>query len=101
MESHIEEIECPECGKQQLAKVEHSEPFWTYIHQCVQCNYFIGESEWETVKTKTLMQNIKTLSALEKIKQQVDVLSEQGYNEESKKILLWVKKVEHKLKMVY
>lgn len=46
MESHIETIECPECGKVQRAIVEHSEPWFTYVHTCIGCDYTIMESEW-------------------------------------------------------
>lgn len=46
MEEHIEMIECPECGKRQLAKVIHTLPWWQYVHNCVNCKYIIMESEW-------------------------------------------------------
>ena len=41
-----EEIKCPECGVIQEAKVIKSIPFDIYIHNCVECNYCIMESEW-------------------------------------------------------
>jgi len=43
----IEKIVCPECGKIQNAKVEHTIPFATYIHECERCEYIIMESEWQ------------------------------------------------------
>jgi hypothetical protein len=46
MEHHFENIKCAECGKVQQAIVEHSEPFYTYVHTCVSCGYVIMESEW-------------------------------------------------------
>lgn len=46
MKTHTEKIECPECNKKQNAKVLHTEIFWTYIHNCINCNYVITESEW-------------------------------------------------------
>jgi len=46
---HYENIVCPECDTEQLATVEHSIPFFTYIHQCVNCGYTIMESEWQKV----------------------------------------------------
>lgn len=49
-EKHIEEIKCPECNMKQYAVVEHSTPFYTYIHHCWHCEYIILESEWEKVK---------------------------------------------------
>ncbi len=46
MQSHKECIECPECGKRQLAEVLHTYPWWAYIHTCFSCKYVITESEW-------------------------------------------------------
>lgn len=47
---HIEVIECPECETRQAAKVEHTYPFLTLLHQCARCGYWIMESEWSRVK---------------------------------------------------
>jgi len=44
-------IKCPSCKHMQLAKVEHTSPFYTYIHRC-DCKYLIMESEWEEVDIK-------------------------------------------------
>jgi predicted RNA-binding Zn-ribbon protein involved in translation (DUF1610 family) len=49
MHSHKETIKCPECGTIQEAEVLHTEPFSTYLHDCISCNYTITESEWECV----------------------------------------------------
>jgi hypothetical protein len=46
---HYELIKCPECGYIQWAKVEHTFPWWSYVHWCTQCNYCIMESEWNKV----------------------------------------------------
>jgi len=46
--THTEQIECPECGSLQNATVEHTQPFWTYIHEC-NCGHTIMESEWNVV----------------------------------------------------
>ena len=46
---HMEHIECPECEEIQRAKVEHTEPFWTYIQRCVFCGYVIMESDWNAI----------------------------------------------------
>lgn len=46
MKDHLETIECPNCGKIQQAIVEHSEPWFTYVHTCISCGYTIMESEW-------------------------------------------------------
>ena len=50
MNPHIERIWCPNCGKEQDAKVEHTAPFYTYIHNCIECDYLIMESEWNKVE---------------------------------------------------
>ena len=42
-------IRCPECGLKQKAFIEQTLPFYTYVHECVNCHYIIGESEWEIV----------------------------------------------------
>jgi len=44
--NHQESIVCPSCGAIQSAIVEHTHPFWTYVHNC-RCGYVIMESEWE------------------------------------------------------
>ncbi len=45
-EIHSEAIRCPECGSVQSATVEHTEPFWTWLHECIECGYIIMESDW-------------------------------------------------------
>ncbi len=49
--THTERIECPECGLHQDAKVEHTWPFWSYVHFCERpdCGHTILESEWQRV----------------------------------------------------
>ncbi len=47
---HFEKIECPNCHSIELAKVEHTEPWWSYVHECKKCDYLIGESEWDKVE---------------------------------------------------
>lgn len=49
VESHIEQICCPYCEKEQPAIVKHTFPFYTYIHDCTNCGYTIMESEWEKI----------------------------------------------------
>jgi len=41
-------IECPACGWKQMAQVHFyvSDPFPTYFDLCHNCEYEIGESEW-------------------------------------------------------
>lgn len=34
MEYHEETILYPKCGKVQTAKVEHTAPFYSYVHEC-------------------------------------------------------------------
>jgi hypothetical protein len=50
MEKHKEIIICPKCENRQWAIVEHTDPFYTYIHNCPVCKYVITESDWEVVK---------------------------------------------------
>lgn len=50
MESHQEEIKCPNCNHIQISEVEHTFPWYTYIHHCVNCKYIIMESEWHKIK---------------------------------------------------
>lgn len=53
MESHKETIQCPECNTIQEAKVLHTLPWATRIHNCVECNYTIMESEWYSLPPKS------------------------------------------------
>jgi len=46
MVSHTETIVCPECHRTQTATVEHTRPWYVYVHEC-ECGYTITESEWE------------------------------------------------------
>ena len=48
-ESHTERIICPSCKREVEATVEHTWPFYSYVHVC-ECGYTITESEWEKVK---------------------------------------------------
>ena len=48
-QSHIERIVCPSCGKVQDATVEHTMPWWSYVHEC-DCGNIIGESECQKSK---------------------------------------------------
>jgi hypothetical protein len=44
--SHEEVIECPECNTEQIATVEHTIPWYSYVHECRECEHIIMESEW-------------------------------------------------------
>jgi len=48
---HIVNIACPVCGFNQRAGVHFYEgsPFPSYGHECIQCGYEIGESEWNEI----------------------------------------------------
>lgn len=50
VETHIEKIRCPKCGTIQNGTVEHLTPFYSYVHECCHCGYWITESEWEKVE---------------------------------------------------
>ncbi len=54
MNTHTEEIKCPECNRIQNAEVEHSFPWWSYVHHCLCCEYVIMESEWENTKALSI-----------------------------------------------
>ena len=56
MIQHEETIKCPSCDKVQIATVNHTTPFHTYIHECISCNYVIMESEWDALKTNLIKQ---------------------------------------------
>lgn len=48
-------IECPNCGAIELATIEETIPFWTYLHDC-KCGYIIMESEWCSAKAISIKQ---------------------------------------------
>lgn len=50
--THTKTIQCPMCDHIQQAEVEHTFPFYTYIHDCEKCGYTILESEWNEFKPK-------------------------------------------------
>lgn len=52
IKSHLEKIRCPECKSIQVATVEHTIPFWSYVHECYRCNFIIMESEWINLTPK-------------------------------------------------
>jgi acetone carboxylase gamma subunit len=43
---HTERILCPSCGQECAATVEHTWPWYSYVHTC-ECGYIILEQEWE------------------------------------------------------
>ena len=45
----IEKIKCPCCGEIVNGEIINAKglPYYTYQAFCNNCNYFIGESEWE------------------------------------------------------
>jgi hypothetical protein len=47
--TQVEYVRCPECDTEQDARVEHTVPFFTYLHTCVSCGYLIMESEWHKI----------------------------------------------------
>lgn len=49
MPHHYEQIECPNCGHQQSAKVIHDGLSDTKAHTCENCEYGITEAEWDLV----------------------------------------------------
>ena len=49
-EWHTERIVCPGCGNTNEATVEHTWPWYSYVHTC-SCGYVILEHEWELSPT--------------------------------------------------
>ena len=45
---HSDIIKCPKCNLKQVAKVLHTQPWFTWIHHC-ECDYIITESEWDAL----------------------------------------------------
>lgn len=54
MSSHVEWIKCPECEQINEAEVLHTIPFWSYVHCCDECGYYIMESEWNEINTNSI-----------------------------------------------
>lgn len=46
---HYDRIICPNCGTEQVAQVLHTAPWYSYVHECQDCQYIITESEWNSV----------------------------------------------------
>ena len=42
-------IYCPKCLNTCNAKILHTWPFLTFIHECEHCKYIIMESEWDEI----------------------------------------------------
>ncbi|HZK68112.1 MAG TPA: hypothetical protein VFC36_00790 [Paludibacter sp.] len=57
-------IICPNCGAIELATIEETVPFWSYIHDCAKCNYCTMESEWEPAKAISIKQPWSSFIAL-------------------------------------
>lgn len=57
-DTHTETIRCTECDSIEQAEVLHIQPFWGYVHTCVNCGYVIMESEWEVVNSNPEMYGI-------------------------------------------
>ncbi len=60
-ETHTEKIKCPDCGTIQDATVEHTTPFYTYLHNCEKCNFTIMESDWEVIMHETKQNTAMTI----------------------------------------
>ena len=45
----VVKLRCPKCEIEQEAEECHyeSDPFPAYVHECVECKYMIGESDWD------------------------------------------------------
>ena len=76
MESHEEQIKCPECGQIQTAVVLHTFPWWSYIHECEKCKYIIMESEWDVVDVAGA---VSRSSFLQYLKNLIEIHGEQMF----------------------
>jgi len=47
-------IKCPHCESEQNAHIEITPLFGSYVHVCGNCNYVIGESEWNQIEEVNL-----------------------------------------------
>lgn len=56
MKKHKETIECPQCGKRQVAEVLHKISWLSHLHNCVSCRHTIMESEWMLIDTEEEME---------------------------------------------
>jgi len=68
MNSHTECIHCPNCEDIQEATVEHTVPFYSYVHFCTTCGYTITESEWQ----KATEQEIESYKAITQAVEQAE-----------------------------
>lgn len=59
LQSHVEIIRCPDCGICQKAIVEHTFPWWDRTHCCIECGFWIMESEWERIEPVTSKRQVK------------------------------------------
>jgi hypothetical protein len=50
--SRTEKIICPNCAQIQDAQVIYykGDPWESYVHNCIRCQYVIMESEWHLMK---------------------------------------------------
>lgn len=55
LDSHDETIQCPECNYIQIAKVIDTAPFSMHVHQCINCAFLIGESEWNKINNSEIV----------------------------------------------
>ena len=53
IKTHTEEIICVRCETHQMATVEHTLPWYTHVHTCINCGYTMTESEWDMVTENT------------------------------------------------
>jgi uncharacterized Zn finger protein len=45
---HYDIIKCPTCGQNQQAKVIHTSPEHTHIHECEACHEIIEAADWNS-----------------------------------------------------
>lgn len=78
MNQHTDIIKCPECNKVQEATVEHTHPWYSYVHTCINCGYIIMESEWDSLPKPVHVYPMNDLKAhyLESVDARLDGFSD-------------------------
>lgn len=57
VDSHKELIICPNCDSIEIATVEHTFPWASFVHECVECKNIIMESEWNRAEDDRFFRN--------------------------------------------
>lgn len=61
--THTEDVICPKCASVERATVKHTQPFFSYVHECAKCGFIIMESDWEPAVVLHLVVSFKWYDA--------------------------------------